>query len=226
MESGRRVSSLSSHLLPPFPYPNSNSTILNGFPCVGNGGSSSTECLSEQQNKGCIFCRIVKGESPAFKLYEDGMCLCILDTHPLSHGHSLIIPKSHFCSLEETPPAVVATMCSKVPHISKAIMKATGCGSDVNAPEKVPEQKGNHLADSFNLLVNSGAAAGQVIFHTHVHIIPRKKFDCLWASEGLRRHSLKLDREASGLADRIRQELNNSEDINQGSSSSRTYCKL
>ncbi|KAK6940468.1 HIT-like domain [Dillenia turbinata] len=115
--------------------------------------------------------------------------------------------------LREIDQSVVATMCSKVPHISKAIMKATDCESV-------------HDVDSFNLLVNSGAAAGQVIFHTHIHIIPRKKFDCLWASEGLRRHSLKLDREASGLADRIRQELNNSEDINQGSSSSRTYCKL
>ncbi|KAK6937866.1 HIT-like domain [Dillenia turbinata] len=106
---------------------------------------------------------------------------------------------------------VVAAMCSKVPHISKAIMKATGC-------------------DSFNLLVNSGTAAGQVIFHTHIHIIPRKKLDCLWASESLRRHSLKRDREAFRLADRIREELspsNNSEDIeDQGSSFSRPYCKL
>ncbi|KAJ6403720.1 hypothetical protein OIU84_012010 [Salix udensis] len=94
----------------------------------------------------CVFCRIVRGESPAFKLYEDETCLCILDTSPVSPGHSLIIPKSHFSCLEATPPSVVAAMCSKVPSIGNAIMKANG-------------------SDSFNLLVNNGAAAGQVIFH-------------------------------------------------------------
>ncbi|CBI41071.3 unnamed protein product, partial [Vitis vinifera] len=98
---------------------------------------------------------------------------------------------------------VVAAMCSKVPFISNAIMKASGC-------------------DSFNLLVNNGAAAGQVIFHTHIHIIPRKARDCLWTSESLRRRTLKLDQEASQLADRVREQLsflNNAEESkDQGSS--------
>jgi len=102
--------------------------------------------------------------------------------------HSLIIPKSHFPCLQETPPAVIGTMCSKVPFIGNAVVKATGC-------------------DSYNLLVNNGAAAGQVIFHTHLHIIPRKAQDCLWASESLPRRPLKLDHETSQLADRIRKEL-------------------
>ncbi|KAL5580567.1 hypothetical protein UlMin_013009 [Ulmus minor] len=102
------------------------------------------------------------------------LCLC--------EWHSLIIPKSHFPSLEATLPSVIAAMCSKVPFISSAIVKATG-------------------SDSFNLLVNNGEAAGQVIFHVscflwqssliryaaenfqHIYIIPRKARDCLWASE-------------------------------------------
>nr|KYP48196.1 hypothetical protein KK1_030148 [Cajanus cajan] len=80
-------------------------------------------------------------------------------------------------------------MCSKVPFISNAIMKATGCSS-------------------FNLLVNNGAAAGQVIYHTHMHIIPRKAFDCLWASESLLRRPLNLnDEKVSQLADRIQKQL-------------------
>ncbi|KAF3489484.1 hypothetical protein F2Q69_00056000 [Brassica cretica] len=83
---------------------------------------------------------------------------------------------------------VVAAMCSKVPLISNAIVKATD-------------------SDSFNLLVNNGAAAGQVIFHTHIHIIPRKERDCLWTSESLHRHTLKLDKEASELASRVREQL-------------------
>uniref|UniRef100_A0A803PFU9 HIT domain-containing protein n=1 Tax=Cannabis sativa TaxID=3483 RepID=A0A803PFU9_CANSA len=74
----------------------------------------------------------------------------------------------------------------------------------------------NH-ADSFNLLVNNGAAAGQVIFHTHIHIIPRKEQDCLWASESLRRQSLKLDQEASRLADLVREQLSS---VSPSSSSS------
>lgn len=116
--------------------------------------------------------------------------------------HSLVIPKSHFTSLKETPSSVVAAMSSKLPLISSAVMKATGC-------------------DSFNLLVNNGAAAGQVIYHTHIHIIPRKASDCLWTSETLSRCPLKSD-EAQKLADGIRENLsisNNIEDSKgQGSS--------
>ncbi|XP_035543052.1 adenylylsulfatase HINT3-like [Juglans regia] len=101
---------------------------------AGDGASDSDETkrLRDSQKKvqqnDCIFCKIVCGESPALKLYEDDACLCILDTNPLSHGHSLIIPKSHFCSLKATPPHVIAAMCLKVPFISSATMKATGCG--------------------------------------------------------------------------------------------------
>lgn len=79
-------------------------------------------------------------------------------------------------------------MCSKVPSIGNAIMKANG-------------------SDSFNLLVNNGAAAGQVIFHTHIHIIPRKARDCLWTTESLRRRPLNFDQEASQLVNRVREQL-------------------
>lgn len=141
--------------------------------------------MKKGDSSDCVFCKIIGGEAPAVKLYEDDESLCILDTYPLCHGHSLIIPKCHFPSLATTPPSIIAAMCSKVPLISNAVMKATGC-------------------DSFNLLVNNGAAAGQVIYHTHIHIIPRKAHDCLWSSESLPRRRLKLDQEASQLANHIR----------------------
>ncbi|XP_059434955.1 adenylylsulfatase HINT3 isoform X1 [Corylus avellana] len=172
--------------------------------CASGGGSEGKD-----QRNDCVFCKIIRGESPALKLYEDDACLCILDTNPLSHGHSLIIPKSHFPSLGATPPSVVAAMCSKVPFISDAIMKATNC-------------------DSFNLVVNNGAAAGQVIFHTHIHIIPRKARDCLWPSESLRRHPLKLDQETLKLVDSVQEVLSpssNAEDSkDQGSSLTKNQC--
>ncbi|XP_054793643.1 adenylylsulfatase HINT3-like [Prosopis cineraria] len=106
--------------------------------------------------------------------------------------HSLIIPKSHFPSLDATPPSVVAAMCSKVPFLGIAIKKATGC-------------------DSFNMLVNNGSA-GQVIFHTHIHIIPREPYDSLWTSESLQRRPLNLDGEASQLVARVQEQLLQSKD--------------
>ncbi|CAE6228746.1 unnamed protein product [Arabidopsis arenosa] len=185
----RRLAILCSHLNPPGPYP-TRDPILRVSDCSSSASSGDGKVESSNLQNDCVFCKIIRGESPCLKLYEDDMCLCILDTNPLSHGHSLIIPKLHYPTLEETPPSVVAAMCSKVPLISNAIVKATG-------------------SDSFNLLVNNGAAAGQVIFHTHIHIIPRKERDCLWASESLRRHTLKLDKEASQLVSRVRQQLCN-----------------
>ncbi|KAK6122194.1 hypothetical protein DH2020_044073 [Rehmannia glutinosa] len=188
----RRLALVSSHVNPPA------ETTLPA--CLLASACSSDANGEKEMNKGhndCVFCKIIRGEAPAIKLYEDDECLCILDSYPLCHGHSLIIPKCHFPSLDATPPLIIGAMCSKVPLISNAVMKATGC-------------------DSFNLLVNNGAAAGQVIYHTHIHIIPRKQHDCLWASESLRRRPMKLDQEASQLANRIRESLifvNNYKDI-------------
>ncbi|XP_020702841.1 adenylylsulfatase HINT3 isoform X1 [Dendrobium catenatum] len=184
----RRLALLCSHLcstgrppllcaLPP---------VLSASSChasAGDGGRPEGDTEKER----CVFCLIVRGESPAFKLYEDDVCLCILDSNPLSFGHSLIIPKLHFPSLQATPPSVVAAMCSTVPFLTKAIMKATQC-------------------DSFNLLVNNGTAAGQVIFHTHLHIIPRRAGDQLWPSEG-HRQPIEQNQETLSLVSRIRERI-------------------
>ncbi|ANM68630.1 histidine triad nucleotide-binding 3 [Arabidopsis thaliana] len=144
----RRLAILCSHLNPPGPNPTRDPTLRVSDCSSGSSGDGKVESSTLQND--CVFCKIIRGESPCLKLYEDDMCLCILDTNPLSHGHSLIIPKLHYPTLEETPPSVVAAMCSKVPLISNAIVKATG-------------------SDSFNLLVNNGAAAGQVIFHVSTY---------------------------------------------------------
>ncbi|KAL8261978.1 hypothetical protein R6Q59_026027 [Mikania micrantha] len=165
MESSqrRRLSIIASHLHPIKLTPtleNVSSSIVSQSRC--NSCSDSKKQCNLETN--CVFCKIVRGDAPSLKLYEDDECLCFLDNNPVSPGHCLIIPRCHFPSLVANPPSVVATMCSKVPYISKAVMKATG-------------------SDSFNLLVNNGVDAGQVIFHTHIHIIPRRARDCLWASE-------------------------------------------
>ncbi|XP_043711376.1 adenylylsulfatase HINT3 [Telopea speciosissima] len=197
----RRLAVLCSHLRQVDSGPSiSTSTSTKWLRSICTSWVSTSNCVSTSgdqhmqdskkvnEEKDCVFCRIIGGESPAFKLYEDDTCLCILDLNPLSHGHALIIPKAHFSSLETTPPSVVGAMCSKVPFISNAIMRATQC-------------------DSFNLVVNNGAAAGQVIFHTHLHIVPRNARDRLWKSESFRRKPLKLDEEVTQLADRIQKQL-------------------
>jgi len=102
----------------------------------------------------CIFCKINKGEIPCHKLYEDERVLAFLDIGPLSEGHALIIPKSHYATIDEVPADDAAAMGRIAPAMSKAIMQATG-------------------AKSWNLLQNNGSDAGQAVGHVHLHIIPR-----------------------------------------------------
>ncbi|XP_056850402.1 adenylylsulfatase HINT3 isoform X3 [Raphanus sativus] len=126
----RRLGILCSHLNPSSPYTTRDS-ILRASDCT-SGSTSDEKVDSSNLQNDCVFCKIVRGESPSLKLYEDDMCLCILDTSPLIHGHSLIIPKLHYPTLEQTPLSVVAAMCSKVPLISNAIVKATDSDSSLN----------------------------------------------------------------------------------------------
>ncbi|KAK9138928.1 hypothetical protein Sjap_009522 [Stephania japonica] len=192
----RRLSILRSHLRDVHSDSSASSfgRVSSNF-SLNCATKSSSDDGSEERD--CVFCKIIRGDSPSFKIYEDDVCLCILDINPLTHGHSLIIPKHHFSSLKSTPPSVVASMCSKVPFVSNAVMEATNC-------------------DSFNLLVNTGEAAGQVIFHTHLHIIPRKARDRLWTSKSFRRLTIQENHEATQLADCIKKHLilqeNNCED--------------
>ncbi|RLM68883.1 hypothetical protein C2845_PM17G08020 [Panicum miliaceum] len=195
MSPPRRLAVLCSHLRPDGPAPPAGEQLeaaaagsVSTSTCASGGGAAAGgDGGGNGDSAGCVFCRIISGEAPAYKVYEDDVCLCILDSHPLAPGHSLIIPKHHFPSLEATPPPVVAAMCSKVPFLSNAIMKATEC-------------------DSFNLVVNNGAAAGQVIFHTHFHIIPRRSGDKLWPTESFRRRSIEPN-ETSGLVSCIKEQL-------------------
>ena len=115
--------------------------------------------------KDCIFCKIVKGELPCYKIYEDDNFLAFLDIQPISKGHTLIIPKKHYNTFAETPAELLAKMIQVVHKIGQAVKKATN-------------------ADGFNIGLNNGSAAGQIIMHTHFHIIPRFNDDGLhtWPS--------------------------------------------
>ncbi len=106
----------------------------------------------------CIFCKIANGEIPSATLYEDENFRVILDLGPASKGHALILPKKHAANLFELPDETA----------SKAIVLAKKIASTL--------QEGLH-ADGVNLVQNNGEAAGQTVFHFHMHIIPRYKDD-------------------------------------------------
>lgn len=103
----------------------------------------------------CIFCKIVAGDIPCHKLWEDGHALAFLDVNPLSEGHALVIPKQHYATLDEVPTETAAAIGAALPALARAVMQATG-------------------STDYNILQNNGAPAGQDVFHVHFHLIPRK----------------------------------------------------
>ena len=106
----------------------------------------------------CIFCRIAAGEIPSNTLYEDDAVRAILDLGPSGRGHALVLPKAHFADATEAPAELLGRMMAVGAKIGKAQMKAFGC-------------------EGFNLLQNNGTAAGQSVFHLHLHVVPRRTGD-------------------------------------------------
>ncbi|NLH40407.1 MAG: HIT family protein [Planctomycetes bacterium] len=107
---------------------------------------------------GCVFCKVVAGEIPAAKVYEDDAVVAFLDIGPISDGHTLVIPRRHCTNVHECAPEVLSAVATRLGKIAKAVVEAMG-------------------ADGYNVLVNNGSAAGQVVEHLHFHIIPRKTGD-------------------------------------------------
>ncbi|MBN8616750.1 MAG: HIT family protein [Deltaproteobacteria bacterium] len=101
-----------------------------------------------------IFDKILDGEIPCHRVYEDEHVLAFLDIFPLSKGHTLVIPKERKAHLHELSDAQSAAIGRVLPRIARAVMKATG-------------------ATAYNVLQNNGPEAHQAVFHVHFHIIPK-----------------------------------------------------
>jgi histidine triad (HIT) family protein len=101
-----------------------------------------------------IFTKIIAGEIPCFRVYEDDNVFAFLDINPLSRGHTLVIPKEPAETLDQLSEESAAALGRVLPRISRAILRATG-------------------ATAFNLLQNNGATAHQAVMHVHFHIIPK-----------------------------------------------------
>ena len=106
----------------------------------------------------CIFCKIAAGEIPSATLYEDEDFRVILDLGPASKGHALILPKQHYANLYELPDELAEKVIRLAKKMVIAMTKALQC-------------------DGFNVVQNNGEAAGQTVFHFHMHLIPRYKDD-------------------------------------------------
>jgi histidine triad (HIT) family protein len=108
----------------------------------------------------CIFCKIVAGELPAFKIYEDDATLAFLDIRPVNKGHALIVPKKHSLNIFDVTVDDWIDVTKVVHRLAHGIERAVD-------------------ADGVNISMNNREHAGQVVGHLHVHIIPRFKGDGL-----------------------------------------------
>lgn len=114
----------------------------------------------KEKNQDCIFCKIARGEIETKKVYEDENFIGFLDANPKTEGHTLIIPKKHFRNLLDMPVSLGNELLEAVKKVSLDLIN-----------------KGK--AEGVNVLSNNESVAGQIIFHAHIHIIPRKKGDGL-----------------------------------------------
>jgi histidine triad (HIT) family protein len=132
----------------------------------------------------CIFCEIVRGEAPCFKVCEDALTVTFLDVFPVAPGHTLVVTREHFENVFEATPEALSAVASASGRVAKAIRE-----------ELSP--------DGLGVFQLNGAAAGQSVFHYHMHLLPRSK------GEGLKLHTRArgADRDLREMAARLRAAL-------------------
>jgi histidine triad (HIT) family protein len=106
----------------------------------------------------CIFCKIINNEIPSKIIYEDDHAIAFLDISPSTNGHTLVIPKKHYATFSDLPEQEVGPFMQSVQKVCKGI---------------------DTYAQGYNIVQNNGKEAGQIVFHLHFHIIPRREGDGL-----------------------------------------------
>lgn len=128
-----------------------------------------------------VFSKILRGELPCHKVYEDEHVLAFLDISPLSPGHTLVIPKEPAPTLDQLSDESAAALGRVLPRICRAVIHATG-------------------TSAYNVLENNGALAHQAVHHVHFHVIPKPDEA---SGLGVRWNTTRLGEDAAGLAARI-----------------------
>lgn len=145
--------------------------------------------MSKNVDNDCIFCKIIAGDIPSKTVYEDSNYKAILDVSPASEGHVIILPKNHAANIFELSDEDARRIMPVAKKIAAAQVKVFGC-------------------DGVNILQNNGEAAGQTVFHLHVHVIPRYKNDTVnikWKQNP--------DMELDMIYDKLRNELQDGNEI-------------
>lgn len=137
----------------------------------------------------CLFCNIIDGKIPSAKVYEDEHVYAFLDISQVTKGHTLVIPKKHVKDIYELEEDVASNLFSRMPKIAKAIKQA-------------------YKPTGINILNNNEIAAGQSVFHLHMHIIPRYEvnegFDIKWVTRNDEFSSEELQQIAEKISDEIK----------------------
>lgn len=106
----------------------------------------------------CVFCKIINDEIPSYKVYEDEKFLAFLDISQATKGHTLVIPKTHYNSMEDIDPILAGELFTLTVKLANKIAKVL-------------------KVDNYNIINNKGPLAGQTVEHFHIHIIPRYDYD-------------------------------------------------
>ncbi len=106
------------------------------------------------KDENCIFCKIIAGQLPCCKVYEDAAVIAFLDINPIVHGHTLVVPKNHYPTILELPFSEGGALTKALKVVGGGLLHGT-------------------KANGFNCVQNNFSAAGQMVFHVHWHLIPR-----------------------------------------------------
>jgi histidine triad (HIT) family protein len=140
----------------------------------------------------CIFCQIIRKKAPASIAYEDEQVVAFLSKHPVNEGHTLVVPKKHCENIYEISEEDAAYLFRIVKRVALAVRDSTG-------------------AEGIRIVQNNGEAAGQVIFHLHMHVIPMAPNDGFIHGKAFRDHAnLRDSEELQKDAEKIMQHLKKS----------------
>jgi len=136
----------------------------------------------------CIFCRIIEGTAPGYKVYEDALTVAFLDINPIADGHTLVVPRVHVERVEDLPPEHAEALFRTLLRLVGPIQRAMG----------VP---------STRIGINNGREAGQLVPHVHIHVVPRGILGGGAFTDAVARIKPRSPEYFSEISDKIRKEI-------------------
>lgn len=170
-------------------FPNFFSVLIRPYTCLKlyvklKVQNKRLGVVAYMRHDDCLFCKIIAGEVPSAKVYEDEDVYAFMDISQVTTGHTLIIPKVHTRDIYDTPDDVASKLFARVPKIAKAIKKA-------------------YNPKGLNLLNNNEIEAGQSVFHFHIHLIPRYGDDDGFGAKWITRNDQFSQEDLHKIAEKI-----------------------